>query len=255
MKRNAAGFTLLEVLLVLVIAASIFMLAIKFYRSVRFDADMAQVKYNVDRIFSSAAEYYQANCRVQRNPLTGAIVGPYGTLDPVNSPPTPFTTVTVNTLRTDGFLNAALPFNRYINNATPNGGYIVQFNRAAASDRLSRTAKMGNIIVWTIQVSVAIRSNTPLAIVRVLGADCAANASGSAVNSCSAGLPANTAQTVYAVWERLPSFANPYAETNTWMGNAMVKDFTQLYTNNNFQGGQPGPTNNLANYQNYLCGS
>ncbi len=123
-------------------------------------------------------------------------MGTYGTLDPkyIPAPTTPYP-VTVSALRTSGYLNATLPLNRYVNSTTLDGGYIVQFNQAAPSNRLEGGNKMGNIIIWTIQVSVPIRSNVPLAIVRALGADCAANATGSVVNLCSAGLPVNTGQT------------------------------------------------------------
>lgn len=261
MKKNAAGFTLLEVILVLVISALLFVLGYKFYLSIRSDADISQVQYNVDRIFSSAAEYYQANCRQQLDPLTGnpGATNPTAVLDPVNSPVSPVA-VTVSALRTAGFLQATLPINRLINPATINGGYVVQFNQTPLSspstDVRFAGVKIGNIIYWNIQVSVAIRSTTPLAIVRMLGADCASNlaASGNTVNPCNSGIAVSTAQTVYAVWERAPSYAAPNAEANTWMGNAQVRSFNQLYTNSNIVNGQPGPSGTQANYQNYLCG-
>lgn len=260
MQRNASGFTLIEVMLVLVISASLLMVGYQFYLSIRSDADILQVQYNVDRIFSAASEYYQANCRQQKN-ADPKLPAPSltATLDPANSPTSPFA-VTVSSLRTAGFLDATLPMNRYIDASTLNGGYVVQFNEAPANDRMVNGKKMGNIYIWTIQVAVAVRAPnkaSPLAIVRLLGADCASNAGATAgtVNSCNSGIPANTGSTVYAVWERLPSFAAPNAETNTWIGNAEVKSFTQLYTNSNIGGGIPGPSGVQANYQNYLCGS
>jgi type II secretory pathway pseudopilin PulG len=258
MNRKMAGVTLIEVIVVIIIASGIFLLGMKFYNAIRRDGDVAQVKYNVDRIFAAATEYYQANCRWQRNPLTGVHVGvlTLGKLDPAANPGTPFP-VTVTSLSTGGYLdpNSPIPLSPLINNATLNGGYIVQFNKAAPTDQLVSGNKMGKVIIWTVQVAVAIRNAAPLQMVKMLGADCAANASGNVITPCSVGLPASASQTVYAVWERLPSNAAPNAEADTWMGNAEVKAFTQLYTNNNIQNGQPGPSNTITNYQNYLCGS
>jgi hypothetical protein len=252
MNRKMAGVALVEVILVLVIASGIILLSIRLFAPIKRDGDIAQIKFNVDSIFSAAAEYYQANCRMQRDSL-GAPTGTFGTLDPKNSPASPFP-VTVTALNTSGFLNVILPMNGLINNTTANGGYIVQFNQAAPTDQLVAGNKMGKIYIWTIQVAVPIRSTTPLAIVQMLGADCAKNAAGGFVSSCSVASAVSTAQTVYAVWERLPSFAAPNVEAETWMGNDQVKAFTQLYTNNNIQNGQPGPPNTITNYQNYLCG-
>lgn len=260
MKLKTAGFTLLEIMLVLVIAASLLMLGYKFYLSIKSDADVRQIQYNVDRVFAAASEYYQANCRQQ---VSADPSGPAptltATLDPANSPSSPYA-VTVSALRTAGFLDATLPINRLIDTSTLNGGYIVQFNEAPANDKLVNGKKTGNIYIWTIQVAVAVRTppgGSPLAIVRLLGADCAGNVGAVAgtVNSCNSGIPATTGSTVYAVWERLPSYAAPNAEANTWMGNAQVKSFTQLYTNSNIGGGIPGPSGTQTNYQNYLCGS
>ncbi len=259
MQGRTAGYTLVELMMVLVIAASLIMLGYKFYVSIRSDADVMQVQYNVDRIFSAASEYYQANCRQQVNPLpSGPAPTSTATLDPDNSPTSPFP-VTVSAMRTAGYLDAALPINRLIDASTLNGGYVVQFNQAPKNDRLINGNKMGNIYVWTIQVAVAVRAPrgmSPMAIVRLLGADCAGNpgATAGTVNSCNSGIPATTGSTVYAVWERLPSYADPNAETHTWMGNAEVKSFNQLYTNSNIGGGLPGPSGVQANYQNYLCG-
>lgn len=259
MKGSVHGFTLLEVMLVLAISASIFILGYRMYISMRNDADLHQVQYNVDRLFGAASEYYQANCRMQINAQTGAQIGTNGTLDP-NYSPVPATNypVAVSSLTTSGYLDATLPKNRLIDSSTINNGYVVQFNQSAATNRTLNGNLMGKVIIWRIQVAVAIRSNAggkvAKAIVRQLGADCASILSGGYVTPCASNPVVPNTGVIYAVWERLPSYAVPNAESNTWHTNAQTKSFNQLYTNNNLDNWQPNGGAG-SDYQNYLCGS
>lgn len=255
--RSQEGVTLLEVMLALAIGSSIVMLGVKHYKTVKVDSDTHQLVYNVDQIFQAAAEYYQANCRRQVSPTTGAVVGTAGTLDPDYTPaPTNPYSVTVASLISEGYLTAALPLNPLVNNAGTNGGYFVQFNRVSPdADRTvtaytGDTVKLGRIIVWRIQVAVELRNAATAETFRqMLGADCLSGPGSNGIEPCSSGVPGN-----YAVWERLPSLAVPNSNSNYWMTNAAVKQFNQLY--------QTLPMLYLAGLpessypqQNYLCGN
>lgn len=256
-RRDIKGVTLLELLLVLVIMGAIFMLALQQYWLVRRDADVAMVKYNVNQLFGAAAEYYQANCRMQIDPSTGDPVGSYGTLDPKYNPqPTDPYPVTVDNLRTGGFFPGVLKLNPLVNNAGMNNGYIVQFNQSATTKRQIRTpyavgdVDVGDVIVWRVQVAVEVRANrvTATSMVQSLGGDCLSTRTGTTVTPCSSVGVLPPGGTYYVVWERLPSFAVPDADPNSFITNAQSKKFNQQYTNNTVVW-------DPDNLQNYLCGS
>lgn len=257
-KQNHIGVTLVEVMLVLAVGSSILLFGVKHYKTLKLDADVRQLQYNVDKLFQAGADYYQANCRRQVNPTTGAVIGTTGTLDPdyTTAPTNPYP-VTVASLITDGYLTGTLPLNPLVNNDGTNGGYFVQFNRVTPdADRTTtlstgETVNIGRIIVWRVQVSVELKNATTASVYKnLLGADCLSTTDGNnGVKPCSEGASGN-----YVVWERLPSFAVPSSHSNYWMTNAMVKQFNQLY--------QTLPVLYLSSVsstyypqQNYLCGN
>ena len=159
--KRAQGATLFEIMLVLVVAGTILALVIRQYNGMRSDADVEQAKYIVDQLFGAAADYYHANCRIPIDPVTGAIVGTTGTLDPAYSPaPSNPYPVTVNSLKPSGYLAISLPLNSLVNNNGTNGGYIVQFNQSPPTNRLVNGNIAGKVITWRIQVAVELNKKT-----------------------------------------------------------------------------------------------
>lgn len=270
-KRNISGVTLVEVMLVLAIASSITLLAIKQYNMLRVDSDVNTVLVDVDQVFQAASYFYQANCKQQSDAVTGPIAGT-GQLDPAYVPappaaptPTPPANpfpVTLATLTTDGYLKNRLSFTPIVNTAAAEGGYIVQFNQVT-SDRTFDTSppvttvKLGQIIVWRVQVAVLLRDASKAAYYKnLLRADCLStlSPSGTTVIPCSAAPPGVPAGPVYAVWTRLPSFSTPESNTNMWITNASMKEFNQLYETYPVSYLQGLPASSYP-AQNYLCGS
>ena len=80
-KQRYLGVTLLETLLVLAIGASILVFSIKQYQYYRLDADIQEVKYNVDTIFEALAGYHKVNCYGDIDPAQANQV-PYGQIVP-----------------------------------------------------------------------------------------------------------------------------------------------------------------------------
>lgn len=262
MKQNRSGIqgmSLLEVMLVLAIGSGIIVLGLRQYESLKRDSDASQLLYNVDQIFQAAADYYQANCRRQIDPLTGLAVGTAGTLDPDYTPqPTNPYSISVADLISGGYLTAKLPSNPLVNESGSNGGYVVQFNLVTpVPDRTvvtssGSTVKLGQIIMWRIQVAANLKNaTTATSYKNILRADClsAPSATGTAISPCSDGVSGT-----YVVWERLPSFAVPESNSNLWMTNATVKKFNQLYQTYPMLYLMGLPTSYYPQ-QNYLCGS
>lgn len=269
-RRSIKGVSLLEVMLVLVIGSGIMMMAMSQYQSMRRDSDVEQINFNVDQIFQAAADFYHANCRVQTDPVTGQVEGT-GKLDPryidddgnASPPDNPYP-ITVSELMTAGFMTNTLPLNPLIETSGLNGGYVVQFNQfTPAPDRTVLTSlsttpvKLGQIIIWRIQVAVELHDVAKAASYKnLLRADCLStlDSSGTSVTPCSEVTSVPTAAPVYAVWERLPSFAVPGSNSGLWMTNAVNKEFTQLYDTQSIVllGGLPESS---YPQQYYLCGS
>ncbi|HTM63883.1 MAG TPA: hypothetical protein VL360_05220 [Gammaproteobacteria bacterium] len=268
-RDSMAGVTLLEVMLVLVIGSAILAVGMNQYQAMRRDSDVNAAMYNVDQIFQAAADFYQANCRIQISPATGQVNGT-GKLDPryiasdgtPATPPNPYP-ITITELRTDGFLNVTLPVNPIIASTGVNGGYMVQFNMVTPPpDRTlvtssGTTIKLGQIIMWRTQVAIQLNDQTKAnTYMNAMGADCISilGADGQTVTPCRELGAVPVGATLYLVWERLPSFAVPASNSNLWMTNARVKGFTQQYdtTNSTSLGNVPAGSY-PAQY--YLCGS
>lgn len=243
-KLKQSGATLLEVVLVLVICAAIVILAIRQYESIKRDADVQQVRANVNKYFQAGSEYYFANCRNLWNNASGPVAAT-GTLDPANAPVNPFP-VTDATLRTDGFLSDLIPETPPVNTgnaASP--GYVVQFNlKLPAPDRemmisgQATPVKLGQIMFYTVQVAVLLRDTSLVEqYLALLGAECLStgtvNVNGQFVvtpcNQVVTPITNTTGGSIYAVYERLPSFAMPNSNSDFWVSNPNVKEFNQLY--------------------------
>ena len=267
-KKNVAGVTLLEIMLVLVIASGIIMLGLKQYNSMRVYGNAAQVQGNVDNLFQAAAFYYHANCQRQIDPVTMNQVNAAGTLDPdyidpvttLPAPPSNPYPVPITTLLSAGYLPASPIANAMINDSSANS-YIIQFNQETpAPDRILNTptgpVKLGKIINYTIQIAVELKDPKKANVYqKLLNAECLSRLIGTVVMPCSSAwwVPP-VGGVIYAVWERQPSFAVPNSQSDLWQTNMVNKEFNQFYTTKpvSYLGSLPAAS---YSQQNYLCGS
>lgn len=232
-KTNQSGLTLLEVLLVLVLITTIVLFSLRQYEIFKLDAEVKQVRANVDNLLQAGANYYQANCN--HNLDSNQTILP----------------ISVNTLQDQDFLTAILAPSPLIDDKT----YVVQLNKVKDDPNrmmnLTPTTQVpvGKIIIWRIQVAAKLKDEKQAETYKnLLGADCLSNANGGSVTPCESAV----SQGNYAVWERLPSFASAEAQSDYWVSNPLLKQFNQMYTTY--------PILSLTNqfktsHQDYRCGS
>ena len=255
--RNSKGLSLLEMILVIGIMASILLLSIRQYQSYRLDSDMRQLEYNVDALFQAMGKYYRANCYGTTVP--GA--DPAGTLQPGalhpnNNPSDPFPINIQTDLRDNGFLTENYPISPLLDETGPGNGYVVQFNRHTQPRTLcidppicSSTRTIGTIVFWTAQVAVLLRDPTLAQdYLQVLRGHCLSSFAGGTVTPC-------PGVGDYIVWERMPSFASPASTSSYWSMNPILDRFNQLYTTYpiTYLLDTAGQTPSGPQY--YLCGS
>jgi prepilin-type N-terminal cleavage/methylation domain-containing protein len=262
MGNDQKGFTILEVMLVLVIAATIVYMSISQYQNYRRDADVIQLEANVNTIFQAMGQYYKVNCDGwwQSNKMQ------YGALHPEKKPPSPFQ-VDIQELKDNGFLADLPAFNPLVDEDSEIGtkGYVAQFNQGQPVKRkictesqkgapdgpdsadCTRRADTGTIYVWRAQVAVELK-NPDLAeqYLNILRGDCLSSAQDNVVAPCS-----DKTGGTYVVWERLPGHANTGVKSSSWLTIPTVSQFKQMYTTY--------PILNLTNKfkepdQYYLCG-
>lgn len=239
MKKQYEGVTLIEVLLVLAIGAAILVLSLRQYESFRADADVQQLEYNVNNIFSAMSQFYKANCYGTTNPSTippnPAIQG--GKLNPVISPTSPVAISINNDLIKNGFLSSLPPLSPIVDSSAGSGtnGYVTQFNEytsprnVCTSTNCATSSSTGTIVIWKSQVAVSLKDTaTAQQYLNLLNGDCLSSATGSTVTPCT---PGSTGTGNYVVWERLPSFSASQSNSETWMLNPIVNQFTSLYNN------------------------
>jgi len=269
------GVTLIELLLVIIIALTFVSLGIKVYQQQEYEVELQNVKSNVDFLFVAMKNYYLANCRAIRNSATGSVItSSTGQLDPtVNVPPvTSIVPININTaLATPGYLekwplpysvlvtnNYIVQFNLYNNSATyPNAVKTIYFcsnkNNCLAPTGIA-TKAVNNVYLWTIQVAVQVQNSAQAAyIAGRLNADCRSSLSGSVVTPCSQSPVLGS----YLVFERLPSMASSTATTVSplWLSIPGLKQFTEQYTNDNdYAVTNDDSAHGFPGYENYLCG-
>ncbi|MCD6039239.1 MAG: hypothetical protein K0S27_639 [Gammaproteobacteria bacterium] len=236
MTQKLKGITLIESMLVLVVAISIIMLALKLYVPYKLGRDAFLLKYNVDMIFQAMQNYYYANCARLA-------------LAPSNNPSNPFP-VNISTTLT-GYLDPNWrPMHPLIDRAFGSSGYALQFNGVSLSGRRKENfcyyftntgqtspacASLSNddaiVYLWVAQVVVQVRdTRTTLALKGLTDADCAlTNYSASSAADCSAGV--TSGNPAYLVWQRLPSFASPRMNSGLGGSGTTVKQFNLQYTN------------------------
>lgn len=228
--KNQKGVSLIEVLLVMVIAAGILYYSTRQYLSYRRDADVYQLRYNVDLIFQAMTEYFRANCGKAGHPLNSVYPGQV-------------LTVTLTQLQNGGFFTSKLAANPLVQQTTAQDGYLMQFNQISPPPRqiavysnppqtpvIPKLVTIGNILLWQAQVAVNLKdASTAKQYQQLLQATCLSIAAGGEiVTPCLAGPSLAGAQ--YAVWERLPSFSSSVVNSTYWTTLPVVKQFTQMYT-------------------------
>jgi len=270
-----SGLTFIEIVLVLVIAASLVVLGLTQYNSMARDYDATKVTATVDILFQGLGNYYRANCRVQRDSLGNAVAGT-GALDPINNPGSPKVLPINSFLLANAFISQWPPQNNnLVDQSAGEKGYIVQLNKLPPATNRAPTAiynswttssslstpytitlnqpvglqPLATMTIWTVQVAVKLATGlNPATYKALLRADCISSASGGGVASCSSSPPAGS----YLVWERLPSNASSQATSKLMPTMFRLKEFNNLYTNDDMYGAT-NPTWGASN-NNYLCG-
>lgn len=261
--NKQVGMTLLEIMLVLAIGATIIALGLQQYQRYKMDADVERVKANVEMLFQGLANYYKANCR-------NGNLNPTDSSNPLSKDPYPIVTSSANLLTTNNFLPAGRwpPIPNGLVDATSGAyGYIAQFSWISTSrqpsgqihtDWATTTTTVAMSVntgeVRVLQAQVAVKLPTSLvananAYRAMLGADCVSSASGTTVTPCPTGSLSTTGS--YLVWERMPSMASPDTASPYWLTMPRIKEFNSLYTNDEMYGAS-NSTFEATNY--YLCG-
>lgn len=249
--HRVSGMTLLEVMLVLAISASLVLISLRVYRSLQANADIAEVQQNVNKLFNAMANYYRANCNgVNYISTFDKDCGASCTtsqkctskLDPrCTGYPTLAGAPVVIDIQTDlintGFLQTVTGGSG-TNPFGPNvivSAYQVQFNQPTTQPSRSQalspsgSATIGTNVQWQVQVAVQLRnSSKATAYLYSLGGDCASSAgAGGSVTACTS--PAGTTG-AYIVWQRLPSFSTMQSQSPFWPTMPTIQQFNQMYT-------------------------
>ena len=160
-KSKNAGFSLIEIMLVLAIAAALIVLSMRQYQTYKLDADLQEVKYNVDMLAQAASRFYYMNCGSQTT-TTGNIPGK---LHPDSVPANPFGLDISTDLQKTGILTAPVPANRLVTS------YLVQLNEVTPYNKTTTTCAdpacttttstvIGTVIDWQIQIGVLFKDPT-----------------------------------------------------------------------------------------------
>lgn len=131
-KKKYHGVTLLEVMLVLAIGASITVLSLRMYRTYVNDQYLGQIQLTVDSIFTAMGIYFKANCNDQKD-STGTVIRA-GALSPstITYPTTDSVNVNIETqlsgTASGNFLQTTLIPNPIVDETVGADGYFAQFN-------------------------------------------------------------------------------------------------------------------------------
>jgi|GEM_PF-2384946 len=254
------GVTLLEIMLVLVIAASFILLGLQTFRQFSLQGNINKASYNVNVLFKALRGYYLSNCIANRTYDTGAEIKS-ATLDPSSSSYISTASVGINIasqLVTPGYLtNWQAAFSPVV------ASYVVQLNRYNTATKTVQfcysgtcvgqpTVETNNVYLWTAQVAIQINDVARINQYKeMLGADCISRLSGSIVTPCSQSPVAAN----FLVFERLPSFVASEGNSPLWLSMPNVKQFKEQYTNDNdYAITVDDPSYRQGSYQNYLCG-
>lgn len=267
-KRQQAGFTLIEIALVLTISAALIIFGYRQYLQFAADANITKILYNVDTLAQAAADYYWANCGWQVNPQNASTIP--GTLNPnsVPTPPNPYPINIKNDFTKNGYLPAPLSLvpNNIVNDTGLGYGYFVQFNETltplttlvcgdvACTVANQHQQQIGTTVYWGIQVSVQLEdpANAP-AYKQLLVADCISELDPSdprkeSVLPCDQA-PSNASH--YLVFQRLPSQPTNAPRSPISQNRAALQMFNQPYTT--YPITTLTSTSHNPEYQYFLC--
>lgn len=230
-RRHESGLSLLEFLLVLMIAVALIIMGFRQYQVLKTDSDIRKVQANVDTLFQAAAWYYQANCdqKTSTDTIVPAALNPNAS----PAPPNPYIMWTSSTLCEVTNTTEQATFKKFLTSellfSPIADSYCVKFIRHDSSRTMKTwddsSKRMGTIVIWSIQVIVKLKDPTQADFYfRLLRGNCLATSSSSS-SSCS-GLGTGN----LIVFERLPSFAAAQNQTTYWLMNPLVKQFNQMYT-------------------------
>ena len=127
------GVTLLELMLVLVIATAFLGFGIRLYYQYQVQLNETKILFNVNQLFQAMSNFYRVNCRQALD--TSGIPQSSGSLDPTVTDVGGtllkiFPLEVGNDLVTPGFISGWHPLNILLDNTPkPDQGYFVQFNR------------------------------------------------------------------------------------------------------------------------------
>jgi hypothetical protein len=249
--RNICGVTLLEIMLVLSIAALLIIMSVNMTKYWLYQNNVQLLKVTVDQLFDAAASYYKANCGI-----TNIVVGPASN-GPLVGTSSPYA-ISPAALVTAGYLksNWNQPVNSLVNTTDPSGGYLVQYNLVSnsainasctapncipsnttfpsggASTGTYKAAINNNMsaLVWIIQISVLMANTSTSSMIRIgnyLGYSCmTAEVGTTQTTPC----PAIGATPAWLAWMRLPAFASPGSSTPLYLAMPMVKELNLQYT-------------------------
>lgn len=268
-KQSEKGVTLLEVLLVIVIAGMILILGLRQYQSLQTGNEARRIKYNVDAIFVAMSYYYKAECYGRGSGEDDSFKP--GKLNPDNSDYQENIDIDItDDLFEKGYLRQALPLIPLLDTSVGMNGFVAQFNmddsrsrkiciegneaQGPSDSNCDKSKEIGKIVTGVIQVSVKMKDQaTANTYVKYLGGDCLSSPGGhGTVLPCKDSSGTGT----YIVWERLPSFASPNAQGSNAAGNQVLNQFTRDYSTYpagyliSNKGESPG-----GEQQYFLCGS
>jgi Tfp pilus assembly protein PilE len=276
--NSQKGITLLEVMLVLTLAAFVMVMSIRMYIGREREANIAALQLEVDQIFLAMGNYYRANCRLDKNNLNPNTMPAASTLiRAVVGTATGSTPSLANFITLPANLTT-LPMNPLVTSTSANTdmGYIAQFNSqapqsvvatscviltpgtpatTACSAGATPTTTNAQSLVWQIQVSVDVGSLASVLATR-MGADCVSSTNPTLdKNNNTVVYPCSAHQSgTFLVWTRLPSYASPQMQSPLWQTMPLIKQFNQQYTQDPMYQ-LSGGTNEGGNGDSfYICG-
>jgi type II secretory pathway pseudopilin PulG len=272
--------TLIETMLVLVIAGGIIAFGIKQSRMMARDNEVREIRASVDQLFQGMATYYQANCRDTRD-ANGNIISRTGSLDPNDTTPPPVNGSMILPIATGttslvsrGYITKWSPiYSGIIDNAYGDQGYSVQFDGAVITNghiptslfynwagdsasghplRVTLPQNAGTYYLWLSHVAVKLSSTSdPVMYKGRLGASCISSDPTSTCATASSATCLVAGPSCYLIWQSLPSTSSPSTITPLAPSMGRVKAFTNLYNTDDLYG---ATNSNWTPNNNYLCG-
>jgi len=286
------GVSLLEVMLVLAIAASIILMGMRLIGQFRYQASEQKLAATINQLFQGMNGFYYANCRQVLD--QNSVAQSSGNLDPLVADASGFKSIyplsISNLIPRIASANDWSPYNALVDNTVGEKGYFMQFNRVIESlndpvmsvsactgsdapPSCNRTdgkvlsssnvpSSQSHVATWVAQVAVklspTLTSTQWTQIKNDLGATCVSNKVGSSIATCDSSPTAAG----YLVWTRTPAAFNPNISSEYWASMPYVTGFNRQYTNDgmaNLSGVKNETLNSTTgkswyNSLNYLCG-